>query len=289
MPAQKTPLALPFHLLVFEERLRQIERLRSIYTLLTIFSTLFIVWFGMNVASESNASSLSRGISKLFDYPFDMTEDAWNYGWGWWSIVFKYLPELISTFNIALFSTCLGSLLAIILSCLASANLINSTFVIQVIRRTMDFFRSFPEIVFAMIFLYLIGKNELPAILAITIHTTGALGKLFSEVIENIDVKPLDGLRSTGGSWVKRVRFAVLPQVLPSFFSYALLRLEINVRASTILGFVGAGGIGEALYTVIQWRHGAEVTAIMALLVTTIIFLDYCSTYLRIYLVESHR
>ena len=115
------------------------------------------------------------------------------------------------------------------------------------------------------------------------------VGKTFSEAIENIDPKPLEGLQSAGASWVQRVRFAVLPQVLPLFFSYALLRLEINVRASTILGFVGAGGIGEALNTVIQWRHGDQVMAIMVLLVATIIVLDYLSGWMRGKIIGSAR
>ena len=117
--------------------------------------------------------------------------------------------------------------------------------------------------------------------IAIAIHTTGALGKLFSEAIENIDMKPVEGLQSAGASWLQRVRFAVIPQVFPIFLSYTLLRLEINGRASTILGFVGAGGIGEALSTVIQWRYGDEILAIMFLLVVTITSLDYLSRYAR--------
>ncbi len=193
----------------------------------------------------------------------------------------KYLPELLSTINMAVFSTFVGFVFATILSFFASANLIKNGWIVQTTRRFLDLARSFPELVIAMVFLYLMGKSELPAVIAIAIHTTGALGKLFSEAVENIDPKPLDGLQSAGGGWVKRVRFGVLPQVLPLFFSYALLRLEINVRASTILGFVGAGGIGEALSTVIQWRYGADIIAIMVMLILTITALDYFSSYLR--------
>ena len=145
----------------------------------------------------------------------------------------------------------------------------------------MDILRSFPELVIAMIFLYLMGKSELPAVIAIVIHTAGALGKLFSEAIENADSKPIEGLQSCGARWWARIRFAVIPQVVPLFISYTLLRLEINVRASTILGFVGAGGIGEALSAVIQFRYGDEIIAIMFLLVVTIISLDYFSRFLR--------
>jgi phosphonate transport system permease protein len=272
---------LPAHLSELEARLRQLERQRFLYTLLGIGVTALIVWVGVKVANEQNASPFSQGISKFFDYPLDMIGEAYQAGWNWPPLLLKHFPDLIATFNMALFSTLVGFCFATVLSCFASANLIRNPWVVQFTRRILDIARAFPELVVAMIFLYLMGKSELPAIIAITIHTTGALGKLFSEAIENVDTKPLDGLQSVGSSWVKRVRFAVLPQVLPLFFSYGLLRLEINIRASTILGFVGAGGIGEALSTVIQWRYGDDITAIMVLLVTTITTLDYLSSYLR--------
>ena len=152
---------------------------------------------------------------------------------------------------------------------------------IVVTRRFFDICRSFPELVIALILLYLMGQSPIPAIIAVTIHTIGALGKLFSEAVENSDLKPLEGLESVGANWVQRMRFGLLPQAMPLFLSYGLLRLEINVRASTILGFVGAGGIGEALYTQIQWRHGADVCAIIVLLVTTISLIDRLSDSVR--------
>jgi len=287
MSAQKPSAVLPDHLLVFEERLHQLERQRAIYTLLGIGITALIIWFGVNVANEANASPFSQGIAKIFDFPIDMVGEAWEAGWNWPPLLVKYLPELISTLNIAFFSTFLGFCFAIVLSCFASANLIKNPLIVQLVRRFLDIARSFPELVIVLVLLFLMGKNELPAIIAITIHTTGVLGKLFSEAIENIDTKPVDGLQSAGAGWSKRVRFAVLPQVLPILFSYTILRLEINVRASSILGFVGAGGIGEALNTVIQWRHGDDVTAILVLLILTITILDYLSSYLRARLIGA--
>lgn len=272
---------LPSHLVDVEANLKLLERQRFYYTLFGLAATALIVMFGVHVANTQNASPFSQGIVRIFDYPIDMIEEAWAAGWSWPPLLLKHLPELLSTFNMAVLSTFLGFCFAVVLSCFASANLIRNVFVVQTVRRFLDLARSFPELVIAMVFLYLMGKSELPAIIAITIHTTGALGKLFSEAIENIDTKPLEGLQSVGGSWYGRVRFGVLPQVLPLFFSYALLRLEINVRASTILGFVGAGGIGEALSTMIQWRYGDEITAIMVLLIATITALDYFSSYLR--------
>ena len=189
----------------------------------------------------------------------------------------EFVPGLMLTLNMALLSTFLGFVFAVVLACFASQNLIRSKAVVTFTHRMLDLFRSFPEIVIALVLLYMMGKSLLPAIVAIWIHTVGVLGKLFSEAIENIDPKPLEGLESTGAGWIGRVRYGVLPQVMPLLFPYGILRLEINMRASTILGFFGAGGIGQALPTVIQWRDGGRVTAIFVLLVATIIALDYLS------------
>lgn len=275
---------LPDHLEQLERNLKTLERQRLIYTVLGLVALVLVAWFGINVANEANASPFSSGIGKIFDYPIDMIREAWAAGWSWPPLLLKYFPELLATFNMALFSTFIGFCCALVLACLASTTLMPNPWVVQITRRSLDIMRSFPELVIAMVFLYLMGKSLLPALIAITIHTTGALGKLFSEAIENIDPRPIEGLQSVGGGWTQRVRFGVLPQVLPLLLSYALLRLEINVRASTILGFVGAGGIGEALSAVIQWRHGAEITAIMFLLIMTIVALDNLSGWVRRYL-----
>ena len=280
---------LPEHLQYLEVNLHKMARQRAIYTLLGIAVVVLILFSGIGLANSTNASSFWEGLPRIFKFPYDMIVEAWESGFSWFGLLAKYFPELLSTINMAVFSTLLAFCLALVLACFASSNLIKNQWIVQGTRRFLDICRSFPELVIAMVLLFLMGKNLLPAVIAITIHTTGALGKLFSEAIENIDTKPLDGLQSAGASWTQRVRFAVLPQVLPLFFSYALLRLEINVRASTILGFVGAGGIGEALNAVIQWRHGDQVMAIMVLLVATIIALDYLSGWMRGKIIGSEK
>ncbi|HBP84110.1 MAG TPA: phosphonate ABC transporter, permease protein PhnE, partial [Gammaproteobacteria bacterium] len=244
---------LPEHLNQLETELHRLQRIKTLYTVFGIAITAAITLIGIDMANSANATPFSKGITKIFDFPRDMFVLAWDIGLSkWLSRVAEFVPDLLLTLNMALLSTFLGFIIAVILSCFAARNIMKSTAVVQVTRRLLDLMRSFPEIVIALIFLYLMGKSLLPAVIAITIHTGGALGKLFSEAIENIDSKPLEGLESTGGKWLSRVRFGVLPQVLPLFFSYGILRLEINVRASTILGFFGAGGIGAALSENIQ-------------------------------------
>ncbi|HCD50173.1 MAG TPA: phosphonate ABC transporter, permease protein PhnE [Alphaproteobacteria bacterium] len=264
-----------------QNEINRLSRIRSMYSLLGVGIIVFIMVSGSIFAEYRNAGGFARGITSFLNYPIDMVGDAWASGWEFPSRILLYFPSLIETINAALFATFLGFISAVLLSLGSSRFLIKNPVIYHSVRRIMDVMRSFPEIIIAMIFLFIMGKSIIPAILAIWIHTAGALGKLFSEAIENCDVKPMEGLHSVGAGWWERVRFSVLPQVLPIFFSYGLLRFEINVRASTILGFVGAGGIGEALKTVIGWRHGDDVTAIIILLVSTIILLDYLSQYIR--------
>lgn len=273
---------LPAHLMQLETDLKVLQRRKTLYTIIAITVTAFVVLFGVDLANSANATPFSQGIVKIFDFPKDMIAASMELGFSrWFSRVLEFVPDLLKTLNMALLSTLLGFVFAVIFACFAARNIMPNRTVVFVTRRLLDLFRSFPEIVIALVFLYLMGKSLLPAVIAIWIHTVGALGKLFSEAIENIDLKPVEGLQSTGGSWLARVRFAVLPQVMPLFFSYGILRLEINVRASTILGFFGAGGIGQALSTMIQWRDGGRVTAIFVLLVATIIALDYLSDWIR--------
>ena len=281
---------LPEHLGALETELKRLQRRKSLYTVLGIAVAAAVAYIGIDMANTANATPFCQGFSRIFDFPADMIAMSWELGLSrWLSRVGEFVPDLVLTLNMALLSTLLGFVFAAVLSCFAARNIVRSRALVALTRRMLDLFRSFPEIVIALIFLYLMGKSLLPAVIAITIHTTGALGKLFSEAIENIDVKPLEGLESTGASWISRVRFGVLPQVLPLFYSYGSLRLEINVRASTILGFFGAGGIGQALSTVIQWRDGGRVTAIFLLLIVTIVALDYLSDHVRARLVGTRR
>lgn len=197
---------LPEHLDHLETELHRLQRRKTLYTVLGIGITAAIALIGIDMANSANATPFGQGITKIFDFPRDMFVLAWELGFAKWSSrVIEFFPDLLLTLNMALLSTFLGFVLAVVMSCFAARNIMRSTAVVQVTRRLLDLFRSFPEIVIALVFLYLMGKSLLPAVIAITIHTAGALGKLFSEAIENIDNKPLEGLESTGGSWLSRV------------------------------------------------------------------------------------
>jgi phosphonate transport system permease protein len=193
----------------------------------------------------------------------------------------EYFYELLVTINIAVLSTMIGFVFAFALCFLAARNVTGSAAARFVVRRVLELLRAFPEIVIAGLLVAIFSIGPIGAIAAVAIHTIGALGKLFYEVIENADMKPDEGLCAVGGNWFERVRFGIVPQVMPNFVSYALLRTEINVRASTIIGAVGGGGIGEIFRRSLSNDHPAKTYAIVILLFLTVLAIDWFSGVLR--------
>ena len=258
-------------------------------------SLITLLLIGITLSSkiiDINSSNLLNGIPRLGDYVsqilpsletnnlFLSSKDKGSIAY-WYFNLPKYLKLLFETFNMALLATIAGSTLALFLSFLAAKNTSPNSLVFFTIRRILEFFRGVPEIIFAILFVWVLGIGPLAGIIAMTLHTTGSLGKLFSEVHENSNNKPIDALKASGGNWLSEMKFGLLPQVLPNLISYVLLRFEINIRASTILGFVGAGGIGQELYLVINFNYYEEVSAIILLIILTVVSIDLFSSYLR--------
>lgn len=200
---------------------------------------------------------------------------------GWFWGLGKWLRLMVDTLLIAYVATILGATFAFIACFFAAGNLGVSHPVTFVARRFLEFCRTVPELVFALIFVMAFGLGPIAGVLAIVIHTTGALGKLFYEVLENVDQKPIEGLVASGASWTKTMRFAVVPQVLANFLSYALLRFEINVRGASVMGFVGAGGIGQDLMEAIRKFYYPDVSAILVLIIITVALIDLVTERVR--------
>lgn len=238
---------------------------------------------GWSLAEDRNAGGLLSGLHQVFAFPSEVFAEAWAKRVLLPGIFLAHIPALIETLNIAAVATLLGALAAMALSLLATRGLARWPALIPLFRRTMDALRAIPEIVIALVLIFILGGGPVPAVIAIALHTGGALGKLFSEVAENADLKPVEGLQSVGATWGQRMWLGVIPQVAPNWLSYALLRFEINVRASAILGFVGEGGIGYDLKIAMQWGQGRydEVVAIFALLFVTIVVIDQISDRYR--------
>ncbi len=270
-----------------------VDQIRESYTALTrrkrVYGGILLVVFvalmaaGFRTADDRNAGSFSDGIGRLFDYPAEVLGEAVEKIALMPGHMAHFFPALVETLNIAAASTLIGALAGTVLSLLSTRGMARWPRLIPVFRRIMDICRAIPEIVIALVLIFLLGGGPVPAMIAIAIHTAGALGKLFSEVNENASLKPVEGLQSVGATWAQRMFLGVIPQVGPNYVSYALLRFEINIRASAILGFVGAGGIGYELRNSMSWGQGRydEAAAIFVLLFATIVIVDQASGHLR--------
>ncbi len=266
----------------------QVQR-RRLYGGLTLLIFVVLMVSGFNIADDRNAGGFWGGLHQIGDYPADVLSEAWEKRADLPRLIAKYLPALVETINIAAVSTLVGAVGGLFLSLLGTRGLAKWPRLIPLFRCVSDIMRAVPEIVIALVLIFVLGGGPVPAMIAIAIHTAGALGKMFSEVAENADLKPIEGLASTGATWSQRMLLGVLPQVAPNYVSYALLRFEINIRASAILGFVGAGGIGYELRNAMAWGPGRfdEAAAIFILLFGTIIFFDQMSSRYRNRLTEG--
>ncbi|THF49005.1 phosphonate ABC transporter, permease protein PhnE [Allorhizobium terrae] len=299
---------------VLSDRAAQIEqhwnglaKTRRLYTLIGVLVLLFALSGSLWFANETNSGKFFNRLPHVLDFtetliprdgmevwramfdlpsPYDDGSLKYNYNEGRLYITHdlyipKYFYKMLETLNIAIVSTLLGGLFGFCFCFMAARNMMPSRWIRWPVRRLMELLRAFPEVVIAGFCLAILSIGPIPAMIAVSVHTIGALGKLFFEVVENADMKPDEGLRAVGGSWLERVRFGIVPQVMPNFISYGLMRLEINVRASTIIGAVGGGGIGEPLRLSISQGHAAKTIAIIILLLSTVIAVDQFSAWLR--------
>ncbi|MTH79099.1 phosphonate ABC transporter, permease protein PhnE [Paracoccus aestuariivivens] len=267
----------------------ELLRRRRLYggILLILFVALMVS--GFRLAESRNAGGFIDGLPMLLAFPAEVVAEAWEKRAALPGIFIEHFPSLIETLNIAAVSTLLGGIAAMILALLSTRGLARWPRLTGLFRRLMDMFRAIPEIVIALLLIYILGGGPVPAVIAISLHTAGALGKLFSEAAENADRKPVEGLSSVGATWSQQMWLGVIPQVAPNWLSYALLRFEINVRASAILGFVGEGGIGYDLKIAMQWGMGRydQVVGIFLLLFMAIVLIDRLSDHLRNRLVKG--
>ena len=191
-----------------------------------------------------------------------------------------YVDEMLVTLQIAVWGTALAVVTAVPLGLLASSNLV-PWWVYQPVRRVLDAFRAINEMVFAMLFVVAVGLGPFAGVLALWIHTSGTLAKLFSEAVEATDPQPIEGIRSTGASAMHEVVYGVIPQVTPLWISYTLYRFEANVRSASVVGMVGAGGIGTVLWEIIRAFQYAETAAVMLIIVVTVSVIDVISAQIR--------
>ncbi len=219
--------------------------------------------------------------------PLDLIRDSGNMAtyaaeffppdFGQWRM---FVQEMVVTLQIALWGTALAVVTAVPMALLASANLV-PWWVYQPMRRVMDATRAINEMVFAMLFVVAVGLGPFAGVLALWIHTSGVLAKLFSEAVEAIDPQPVEGIRSTGASALHEIIYGVIPQVMPLWISFTLYRFESNVRSASVVGMVGAGGIGVVLWEIIRGFQYAQTGAVMIIIIVTVSVIDLVSARIR--------
>jgi phosphonate transport system permease protein len=252
----------------------------------SLWLALFALAFTVAVqVGDVSLARLAAGLPMAADYVWrtvpalslgNLADDLGEWMWG----LDIWLLLLADTVLIAYTGTVLGAAAALLLSFPAAATLA-PRWAMTIARRSLELARTVPTLVFALIFVFAFGLGPFAGVLAIALHTMGALGKLFAEVHENTDPRQAEAVRAAGGSWTQTMRFGVLPQSLPGLLSFGLLRFEINVREASVLGIVGAGGIGEELYLSVRQFSYPDISAIVLLILITVFAIDLLCEKLR--------
>lgn len=269
----------------FEREYRRLRRNQSLWGVvgLAIFAAALL---SAGNLADAHPARILEGLPRIGDYLAGTRPDLHWATLGadlaaWFHDFPKWLGLLFDTMLIALMATLVGVIGGILLCFTAAHNLTTSRTLYHLSRRLLEFARTVPELVWALIFVVAFGVGAFAGFLALAVHSVGALGKLYAEVNENVDERPLDGLRAAGANWFEVMRFGVFPQVAPGFTAYTLWRVELNLRAAAIVGFVGAGGIGAELHFAISFNNQQDVSALVLMIVATVVLLDLVSERLR--------
>ena len=199
----------------------------------------------------------------------------------------RAMPKVMESVFIAWIGTMIGAFFSFPLAFLAAKNVTHAT-VNTSVRQVLNAIRAVPELLLAMILIPVTGLGAWTGTLALGIHSIGTLGKLSSEVVEGIDEGPVEAVASAGGGPIARVRFAVVPQVMPTIVAYWLYRFEINIRASAVLGVVGAGGVGSEIFVQLQFRDFARAGTVLFLTIVTVLAIDTVSGRIRRRIISGH-
>ena len=283
----------------FERYYQQVRGRQKRDTLLWSL-VLVVLYLASGYMAEFNLHTIWVSLPNFFDYLAETiprlnvallfadghTEGSLAY-WGYRLHI--QLPLIWETLQLALGATLLSVMIAAVLGFLAANNTGTPRGVSFAIRSLVAFLRTMPELAWAVMFVMAFGIGVIPGFLALALHTVGSLTKLFYEAIESASDKPVRGLAACGASRVQRMRFALWPQVKPAFLSYGFMRLEINFRQSTILGLVGAGGIGQELMTNIKLDRYDQVSMTLLLIIVVVTLLDTFSGRLRQRVVEGSK
>ena len=259
----------------YPQHFRTVTRHRVItITVITLLLGLLIFSF---YRLDFSAMRIFTGLSKLLD----VTRLMFPPDPGWGPTLLRYLHAMVETVAIAFLGTLIAALLAFPLASLAARNTSINRLVHFLSRRTFDTLRGVDTLIWALIWINVVGLGPFAGVLAIICSDLGSFGKLFSEAIEAADRKPVEGIASTGGSRIQQIRFGIVPQVLPVFLSQVLYYFESNTRSATIIGIVGAGGIGLILSEQIRTLEFQQVSFVILMILVTVSVIDWLCSKLR--------
>jgi phosphonate transport system permease protein len=240
-----------------------------------------LVWGGVAVLLIMSFGPVElRRFPLLFTNSANMQEFARSFAHPDFGDLDTYVGAMWLTVQIALWGTLLAILLAIPLG-LAAARNVSPPWIQQPVRRLLDLLRAVPDLVIGTVFIVAVGLGPFAGVLALAVNTGGVLGKLFSEAVETIDPRPVEGVRSTGAAPLQEIVWGVLPQVAPLWTSYALYRFESNARSATVLGLIGAGGIGQLLFDSLNAFKYSQTATIVIVIVAAVSMIDLLSQAMR--------
>lgn len=237
-----------------------------------VLALLLLVWTGNHVGLS--VTELARGVPWMGDFISRLFPPNWQF-------LQRLAKPVAETIEISLWGTIIAAILALPLSFLGARNFSPNRAVYYGTRQIFNVARGINELIFALLFVAAVGLGTFPGVLALAVHGAGMLGKFFSEAIEEMDRGPIEALRATGASTAQTIAFAVLPQVLPAWIAAVLYRFETNLRASTILGMVGAGGIGFELYSSMRLFQYQDTATCILVILALVMSADYLSSRLR--------
>ncbi|NLP50179.1 phosphonate ABC transporter, permease protein PhnE [Bacillus sp. RO1] len=238
-----------------------------------LFLTVMYIWTftGIDIdwgrAFDRMVNNFQRVIPKLFNPE--------------WASIGKVWTAMVETLYIAFAGSLMAAIIAIPLGFLAAQNMTKSKILTTFGKWILSGIRAFPDLILAILFVVAVGPNPFAGVLAIAIGSTGMLGKLYSEVLESIDMNIVEAMEASGANKVQILFHGVIPQIIPEFLSYAIYRFEIDVRASTILGIVGAGGIGTLIQFAQMNRNWEEMGLILLVIIVVVTIIDFLSASIR--------
>lgn len=266
---------------VYEDHIFSTKVMETLAQEKPLVTPIRIIWVLVAIAaliytaqkSDLSFVELVQGSGNMIEYisryfPPDFTD--WKF----------YMSDIMETIGMGVWGTLMAAIVAVPLAVMA-ANNVAPNWLVFIVRRFLDAMRAINEVVFALIFVVAVGLGPFAGVLALFVHTAGTLGKLFSEAIEAIEPGPVEGIRATGASKLQEIIFGVIPQVMPLWTSFTLYRFESNVRSASVLGIVGAGGIGVSLYQSFRAFKYGKVSAILILLIVTVAIIDIVSAKIR--------